>query len=68
MKLAINETEWTENPAIASHWPVEGGRCFALVGRSEVIVAEVIGGKLALYPERSAQHRALKAALGNNEA
>lgn len=53
---------------VMATWKEENIRCFAIWGRTDIIRAEVVGGRVVLAPQRSSGHKALVAALGLNEA
>lgn len=69
MKLTIGDPSiWEGNSKVAATWEEGAFRRFALVGRTDIISAQVEspmlnGGKLLLFPERSAQHKVLLVAL-----
>lgn len=67
MKIKNDPAVWEGK--VSASW-LEGltVRAFAISGRSEIIRAEIIGEELAIYPDRSATHKALVAALGLNAA
>lgn len=69
MKIKLTPEPWDGKEAVSATWLESPTvRAFALAGRSEIIRVEIIGGDLAVYPERSALHRALIAAFGLNAA
>lgn len=68
MKIKLDPAPWEGREAVTATWQEAGYRRFALVGRTDIISAETAGGDLLLYPERSAQHRALIAAFGLNQS
>ena len=70
MKIALDIPAWRLLPACERTWGIPTSEApetvkFALVGQTAIISANVVddGAKIELYPDRSSQHAALKAAL-----
>lgn len=68
MKIALDIAGWRSLPSCERTWGVPNNAApevvkFALVGQSAIISANVFDGKIEIYPDRSSQHAALKAAL-----
>jgi hypothetical protein len=68
MKIPTTPPPWEGCEDVKATWEDGGYRRFALAGRTDIISAEVVGGDLLVYPERSRGQKALVAALGLNTA
>lgn len=68
MTVEDNDEALYAPATVMATWKEENIRCFALWGRTDIIRAEVVGGKVVLAPQRSSGHKAVAAALGLNEA
>jgi len=68
MKIPLDIAGWHENPKCERTWGLPDSEAptvvkFALVGRTDLISADVVDGAIEIFPDRSSQHTALRAAL-----
>ena len=68
MRVPLDIPAWRLNPQCERTWGQPSNDAptvvkFALVGRTDLISADVIDGAIEIFPERSSQHTALRAAL-----
>lgn len=68
MRIKLDIAAWRVKPECERTWGLPSNDApevvkFALVGRSDLISAEVVDGAIEIFPERSSQHAALRAAL-----
>lgn len=68
MRIDLDIAKWRSLPACERTWGLPDSENpevvrFALIGRSDIIAANVRDGAIEIFPDRSSQHAALKAVL-----